>query len=97
MTEDVVELIQRFDDLPVTSVDLRESLLALLPTDDVRERCVRWTPASGEPHRYRFVDIEGDTVRVHEEWTGCTWREVGRERVVDLEMTLDGEEVFAGP
>ena len=62
-----------------------------------RAYTITWRPehAAGRGQRVRFEPTsERDTryVRVTETWTGCTWRETGREPVRDLDI-----EIQAGP
>ena len=60
---------------------------------------LRWEPARGPPRRVRFEprSLDGLIERIEEEYTGCVWREVGRELVGDVAIELDdGEIALAG-
>lgn len=48
---------------------------------------VRWVPRTGPPRRLRFrPTADGEWWCCTEEWTGCHWRETGRERVTDISI-----------
>lgn len=46
---------------------------------------VRYRPVGGPPRRHRYRPAAGtegvEYWRLEQEWTGCTWRTVGREPV----------------
>ena len=51
-----------------------------------------YTPAAGPRRRVRFEPrSDGTHWRIEDVWTGCTWRETGREPVTDL--VVDADEV----
>ena len=69
--------------------------------DDVS---VRWCGADGDNRRLRIVETADGYDRVTETWTGCIWRETGREPVTDVEVEQapdpdieDGEAVLTVP
>ncbi|QLH76918.1 HNH endonuclease [Halosimplex rubrum] len=68
------------------------------PLNRPREITVAYTPSKESRHRIRFVDrCDGSGWwRVTDEWTGCTWRPVGREPVSDVEVTIDRERDTGG-
>lgn len=54
-------------------------------TDRTDAVIVRWVPEHGPPRRYRFEPThDGEHERVEEQWNGCRWRPIGRERVSGL-------------
>lgn len=64
-----------------------------MPEEIVHELTVK--PESGDPRHYQIIHDygadDGDTEwwLVEEEWTGCTWREHGREPLHEAEWTTN--------
>ena len=53
---------------------------------------VTFRPATGPHQRIRFEPRSDDTHwRIEEEWTGCTWRERGREPAEDVTIEHGAE------
>ena len=53
---------------------------------------IRFTLQNGTRRRYRFEPrVAGpDWWRFEDEWTGCTWRPIGREPVRDIDVLVTG-------
>ena len=47
---------------------------------------VSYSPQGAPRQRRRYVSRDGGAGwwRVHEEWTGCVWRTIGREPIADI-------------
>lgn len=55
------------------------------------ELTVEFTPARGPRRRVRFEPrVDGRHWRYTEVWTGCSWREEGRELVDDVAIDAEG-------
>lgn len=45
---------------------------------------VEYQPLRGPRRRVRFVETDAGLERRTDEWTGCRWRETGREPIRDV-------------
>jgi hypothetical protein len=52
---------------------------------------IAYTPNGAARRRIRFVRRQNGSGwwRIVDEWTGCTWRQVGREPVSDIGLSID--------
>jgi hypothetical protein len=58
-----------------------------MTTPDRSEHVIEFTDTTQTRRRLRFVPhLDGDWWRIEEVWTGCIWRQTGRERVTDVDL-----------
>jgi hypothetical protein len=57
---------------------------------------VRWRPARGPPRRLHFRPRDGGYWRCEEVWTGCGWRETGREPIHDMAVEGPPDSIASG-
>lgn len=68
-----------------------------MATDRCDAVVVRYRPVRGPPRRVVFEPLsDGRIERTEAEWTGCTWRPVGREVVTRVIVETPADEWMLG-